>query len=546
MPRSPGGMTASASSSYSGSRSASRRATSSALRASGRSLWAIRRQASSASTCSQTTRWRSSASRTRSERTLPPPSAIAPPSASSSSRPTSSASRARNASSPSRANASAIGIPSSRSISSSTSVVSSPASRAAASAAVLPAPMKPMKTSAGRLHAHPPVDALLVSLDRGEHVVDVVAAELLPVAARQGEADHRLGDDRRRRDHRGVGALAQRLRRLLGLGVDRAQRLGQGRDRLDRGAHRERLAVGHPALEAAGVVGLAEVAALLRPEDLVVGLRAGPAGDVPGLADRDALDRLDRGDGAGEAAVEAVFPGDVGAEPGDEAEGAHLEAAAEALVGLAQAVDLLDHRGARLGVEAAHRVVVDRGEVLRAEVGALRRPHRGDLGHVAVDADAKRGEEAAGQRAGRDAGGGLAGAGPLEHVADVGVAVLLGADQVGVAGPRQVDLVDLRVDRPGVHPLLPVGVVAVGDEDRDRAAEGAAVAQAGADLDRVGLDLHPPAAPVAELAAGHVAVERLAVEGEAGGHALDDRDQPGAVRLACRGEAERAHAAPRL
>ena len=60
-----------------------------------------------------------------------------------------------------------------------------------------------------------------------------------------------------------------------------------------------------------------------------------------------------------------------------------------------------------------------------------------------MDADAERGEEAAGERAGGDAGRGLAGAGALEHVADVGVAVLLGADQVGVARARQVDLVDL-------------------------------------------------------------------------------------------------------
>ena len=67
------------------------------------------------------------------------------------------------------------------------------------------------------------------------------------------------------------------------------------------------------------------------------------------------------------------------------------------------------------------------------------------------------------------------------------------------------------------------------------------MADAGADLDRVGLDLHPPAAAVAELAARHVAVERLAVELEPGGHALDDRDQPGAVRLACGREAEATH-----
>ncbi len=278
-----------------------------------------------------------------------------------------------------------------------------------------------------------------------------------------------------------------------------------------------------------------------------MGLRPGPPGDVPGLADRDALHRLDRGDGAGEAPVEAVLPGDVGAQPRDEAEDPHLEGAAEALVRLAQSVDLLDHRGAGLGVEAADRVLVDADEVLGAEVGALGGLDRGDLGHVAVNAHSKRGEKAAGQRAGGDAGGGLAGAGALEHVADVGVAVFLGADEVGVAGPRQVDLVRLEaLDRPGVHPLLPVGVVAVGDEDGDRAAEGATVAHAGADLDRVGLDLHPAAAAVAELATRHVAVERLAVQVEAGGHALDDRDQPGAVRLACRGETKAAHTARRL
>ncbi len=278
-----------------------------------------------------------------------------------------------------------------------------------------------------------------------------------------------------------------------------------------------------------------------------MGLGAGAAGDVPGFADRDALDRLDRGDGAGEAAVEAVFPGDVGAEPGDEAEADHLEAAAEALVRLAQAVDLRDHRLARLRVEAADRVVVDAGEVLRLEVGALGRADRGDLDHVAVDLDAERGEEAAGDRAGGDPGRGLTGAGALEHVADVGVAVFLGADEVGVPGPRQVDLVGLEpLDRPGIHPLLPVGVVAVGDEDGDRAAEGAAVAHAGADLDGVGLDPHPPAAAVAELAPGHVAVERLAVELEPGRHALDDRHEPRPVRLPRGGETERRHRPPRL
>src|SRR5262249_1591108 len=176
-----------------------------------------------------------------------------------------------------------------------------------------------------------------------------------------------------------------------------------------------------PALEAAGVVALAVVAALLGPEDLVVGLRAGPAGDVPGLADRDSLHRLDRGDGGGQAAVEPVLPGDVRAETADEVKGDHLEAAAEALVRLAQAVDLLDHRPARLGVEAADRVLVDALEVGGFEIRPLPRVNRGDLQDVAADLHPERSEEAAGEGAGGDPGGGLAGAGPLEDVANVGM-----------------------------------------------------------------------------------------------------------------------------
>ena len=118
--------------------------------ASGRSEWAIRRQASAASTCSQTTVWRAIAARIRGESTLPPPSAIAPPSsASSSSSPTTSASRARKPSSPWRSKACGIVQPKVASISSSISAVGSPAPRAAASAVDLPAPMKPTKTIEG-------------------------------------------------------------------------------------------------------------------------------------------------------------------------------------------------------------------------------------------------------------------------------------------------------------------------------------------------------------------------------------------------------------
>ena len=95
------------------------------------------------------------------------------------------------------------------------------------------------------------------------------------------------------------------------------------------------------------------------------------------------------------------------------------------------------------------------------------------------------------------------------------------------------------LDRPRVHPLLPVRVVAVGDLERDRAAERAAVADAGGDLGGVALDLHAPAAAVAELAARHVAVDRLAVELEPRGQALDDAGEAGAVGLPGGDEAQR-------
>ena len=45
------------------------------------------------------------------------------------------------------------------------------------------------------------------------------------------------------------------------------------------------------------------------------------------------------------------------------------------------------------------------------------------------------------------------------------------------------------------------------------------------DLDLVLLDLHPAAAAVAELPPGEVAVDRISVEAESGGEALDDAGQ---------------------
>jgi hypothetical protein len=149
-----------------------------------------------------------------------------------------------------------------------------------------------------------------------------------------------------------------------------------------------------------------------------------------------------------------------------------------------------------------------------------------------VDADSERAKELLGERPRRDPRRRLARTGSLEDVAHVAMAVLEDAGQVRVPGPWKVNLLDFGVYRPRVHALVPVLVIAVCDQHRDRASEGTTVAHPGADLDRVALDLHPPPAPVAELAARHFAVERLAIKLQPRGQTLDDRHEPGPVRLA--------------
>jgi hypothetical protein len=89
---------------------------------------------------------------------------------------------------------------------------------------------------------------------------------------------------------------------------------------------------------------------------------------------------------------------------------------------------------------------------------------------VRDDLDPERAQERLGQRPAGHAGRGLAGAGALEHVAHVAEAELPHPGQVGVARAREVHLGHVGLDGPRAHALLPVGVVAVGDLERDRAA----------------------------------------------------------------------------
>ena len=112
----------------------------------------------------------------------------------------------------------------------------------------------------------------------------------------------------------------------------------------------------------------------------------------------------------------------------------------------------------------------------------------------AGDLDADLAEERLRDGAGRYEDRRVARRGALERVADVVEAELLHTREVGVAGPRQRHglcplSLRLSVRRPWAHPPRPVLVVAVADDERERRAERAPMAEAGEHLDLVRLDL---------------------------------------------------------
>ena len=296
----------------------------------------------------------------------------------------------------------------------------------------------------------------------------------------------------------------------MGLDVDRAQRLGQRRQRLHRRPHDQRLPVGHAALEATGAVGLAVVAALGRVEDLVVGLRAGQPGQREAITDRDALDRLDRADRHRQAAVEALLPGDVRAHAREQPEGLHLEDPAERLVGPAQLVDLAHHRPRASASRQRTGELVDVGEVL----GRERR-------WVPGPAPRRSGSRASGSRRRARAGMPCSSAPPATRAAVSRAEARSRMLRTSLClyfcvptrsawpGRGRWTSSTSSVHRPWAHPLLPVGVVAVGICSATGPPSVRPWRTPPVTCGAVALDLHPPTAAVTELATGHVAVDLL-------------------------------------
>ena len=198
--------------------------------------------------------------------------------------------------------------------------------------------------------------------------------------------------------------------------------------------------------------------------------------------------------------------------------------------------------GSRRGVDRAQRRVLadllERREGARRASCRRRRRARGRRSRTSMPQSA---QEQLADGAGRDPRRRLARRGALEDVAQVARAELHPAREVRVPRARARQALrgrGLRVDRHRAHHVVPVGVVAVEDPDRDRGAERHAAAHAALEEGRVLLDLHPPAAAVAVLAARELAGDEVRIDAQARGDPLQDRRQARSVRFAGGREAQ--------
>ena len=255
--------------------------------------------------------------------------------------------------------------------------------------------------------------------------------------------------------------------------------------------------------------------------------------DRKAFAELHALHRLDAHERLRDQAVDLAVPVHVRPETRRHPVAEHLDHTTERVARGGRALDLRDHRFLGRRIEAAQRGLVDAIEVGGSRTGNV----GGDRGrthpdHVRDHRGPEVREQRLRERAGRDARRGLTRRGALEHVAGVVEAVLLHADEIGVAGPR---LAELLLGHPGSgrHLFLPLRPLGVVDHDRDRRAERGAVPDPAEQLDVVPLELHPRPPTKAEPTAGQLGADLLHGHGNARGQAFDHDHERGAVRLPC-------------
>ena len=380
-----------------------------------------------------------------------------------------------------------------------------PSAAASSRAAVdLPAPMKPMKTI-----VPDPIRCPVGARPRSRRRCGRRRTSAVRVG--EHERDHRLADDA------GGGTVQESVRSrsawagsCVSVSTERSGLVSVGSGFI---APRtiSGLPVRHAALEPAGAVGLAEVAALGGVEDLVVRLPSRAARDREAVADRDALDRLDRADRLGEASVEALLPGDVRAEPGERARRPAPRRRRRATRWPCAV------RRSRRPSPASHRRRGSEPASCRRRRSRPRVSARPALGRC-TEAICITCESTSTPSARRNA---LQSAPPATRAAvsraEARSRMLRTSLTACTSGCRRGRRVRVAADAPRPSPRRPATGSCGLPSWRSRGCAPAArsgrraspVAHAGGHLGGVALDLHAPAAAVAELAAGHVVVDVL-------------------------------------
>ena len=264
------------------------------------------------------------------------------------------------------------------------------------------------------------------------------------------------------------------------------------------------------------------LAGLVVPEDLVVGVAAPDAGDLEAVADLDALHRLDAHQRLGEQAVDLAVPVHVRAEPGRHAVAEHLDHAAERVADLGRGLDLADHRGLGLGVEAAHRGVVDGGEVGRRGPEPGRGARRAHLDHVAQRPRCRARRGAAWRACPRPPGRRSRGRWPARARCGRRRS-RTSASPPGRRGRAGAGAGASRwPPAPATSPPATSATRCCGSRSATGEPRVQAVADAAEELDVVALEAHPGAAPEAEAAAGELVTDLVDGDREARGEPLDD------------------------
>ena len=246
------------------------------------------------------------------------------------------------------------------------------------------------------------------------------------------------------------------------------------------------------------------------------------------------LHGLDAHEALGQPPVELAVPMDVASQARRNPGGHHFEDAAQGVPFLLARVDELNGLLLCLRIRHAHGGVLRQLEDLVVALPLHVRLDAAERAKVAPHLDRERLDELPAEGTHRHPGHGLAGAGALQDVTDVRVAVLQDAGEVRVARTGLLDwnglAVVLRVRRHLLGPVLPVAVV---DAEGHRRAQGPAPPEPGPYLHLILLDEHPAATAVTLLPPPEIVVDLFDVDIEPRGHALDDGREARAVGLSC-------------